>query len=138
MLQSSSTTNNEWFKNGIIIDGATSSTYNVTSAGVYSVRVKVDNCASVLSDAKTLVVTDINEQIEHGIKVYPNPTSGIVDLTLTQEESEVTLMDSNGKVLEKLFTHGTTRLDLGQFPGGKYLISIRTKKSEIIKTVIKK
>ncbi|WP_281238407.1 Ig-like domain-containing protein [Flavobacterium praedii] len=50
VLRSSATTGNQWYKDGLVIAGATSSSYTATVTGVYTVIVTQNSCISVESD----------------------------------------------------------------------------------------
>jgi uncharacterized repeat protein (TIGR03803 family) len=58
-LTSSSTIGNQWYLNGASIGGATSSTYQVTQAGIYKVQVKDDVCLSEFSTDQSFVTQTI-------------------------------------------------------------------------------
>ncbi|OOV29327.1 hypothetical protein BXU11_05270 [Flavobacterium sp. LM5] len=50
VLRSSTTTGNQWYKDGSAITGATTSSYTATDSGIYSVIVTQNGCASEMSD----------------------------------------------------------------------------------------
>jgi len=54
-LTSSAVTNNQWYKDGVAISGATSQTYTATVSGVYKVA-SIYNCGSTLSTGVTVTV----------------------------------------------------------------------------------
>ncbi len=56
ILSSSSSSNNQWYKDGIAIGGATGQTYAATISGVYKVAV-TSNCGSSLSSGITVTVS---------------------------------------------------------------------------------
>ncbi|WP_159691211.1 hypothetical protein, partial [Flavobacterium sp. 9R] len=55
VLSSSATTGNQWYKDGILVVGATASTYTASDSGSYTVEVTQNGCTSELSDG--LLVT---------------------------------------------------------------------------------
>ncbi|MDB5278840.1 MAG: hypothetical protein JWR61_3795 [Ferruginibacter sp.] len=57
-LSSSSATGNQWYKDGIKIDGATGQKYTATTSGVYTVTVTNDAGCSATSDGITVKVND--------------------------------------------------------------------------------
>jgi hypothetical protein len=57
-LTSSATNGNQWFLNGNAITGATNNTYNVTTAGTYTVKVTVNGCTSTTSSNSAIVVVN--------------------------------------------------------------------------------
>jgi hypothetical protein len=55
ILTSSATNNNQWYKDGVIINGANSPTFQATTSGVYSVNTTVNGVASLASN--NIIVT---------------------------------------------------------------------------------
>jgi hypothetical protein len=55
-LTSSSTTGNQWFREGEILEGETGQTYVASSAGAYTVIVTISGCPSAASDAATVTI----------------------------------------------------------------------------------
>lgn len=50
VLTSSATNNNQWYKDGVVINGANSPTFQATAGGVYSVSATVNGIASLASN----------------------------------------------------------------------------------------
>ncbi|NQX43097.1 gliding motility-associated C-terminal domain-containing protein, partial [Pedobacter steynii] len=59
ILKSNKTTGNQWYKNGIIIDGATSQSYTANTSGTYTVVVTENGCPSPASAGKVVTVNPI-------------------------------------------------------------------------------
>lgn len=55
-LTSSSTTGNQWYKDGSLINGATAQNYTAATAGQYTVQVTANGCTSPASDITTVTV----------------------------------------------------------------------------------
>jgi hypothetical protein len=73
-----------WQKDGVTINGATSSTYNATAAGAYTVIVTNGfGCAPVTSAATTIVIitTPTVEAITGNTNLCMNTTSQLADVT---------------------------------------------------------
>lgn len=58
-LSSSVALNNQWFRNGSILAGATASTYQPTQSGDYTVKTNIVNCYSAPSNSKIIVVNPL-------------------------------------------------------------------------------
>ncbi len=58
-LTSSSTTGNQWYRNGTLIDGATNQTYSATATGNYTVVVTASGCSSLASAPTSVTVNPI-------------------------------------------------------------------------------
>jgi hypothetical protein len=59
LLTSNSSVGNQWFLDGVAVEGATSTTYTAKKSGTYKVNVKVDDCVSAFSDDLVMVVVPI-------------------------------------------------------------------------------
>ena len=69
-------------------------------------------------------------QDENGSSIYPNPISDALTLSL-QGDSQVTLYDQQGKVLERLsFVQGTHRISTTEWTSGVYLLQVMDKVSK--------
>ncbi|MBL7895427.1 MAG: aryl-sulfate sulfotransferase [Bacteroidia bacterium] len=120
----------QWYVDGNLIPGATSQNYTPTQNGIYVVRVTDSNgCVYAYSAGYPYtLVTGIKEnQIAANLKVYPNPSSGIVtidDWYIKSIGYSVNVIDAQGKVI--LSTQNENKLDLSSFDSGVYFISIQT------------
>ncbi|WP_370516466.1 gliding motility-associated C-terminal domain-containing protein [Flavobacterium sp. 9R] len=59
ILNSSASTGNQWFKDGAAISGATSSVYNATGSGSYTLVVTRNGCSSIVSNAINVSVNAV-------------------------------------------------------------------------------
>lgn len=120
----------QWYVDGNLIPGATSQTYTPTQNGVYVVRVTDSNgCVYVYSAGYPYtLVTGIKEnQIAANLKIYPNPSNGIVtidDWYIKSIGYSVNVIDAQGKLI--LTTQNENKLNLSTFENGVYFISIQT------------
>ena len=87
-----------------------------------------------------------NTTIDFEVKVFPNPTNDIIELSLqgTKEDVEVTIMDLSGKLLyqnkfENNQDHFKTKIDISQINVSTILVKItQNEKSSNHKVVIRK
>ena len=56
ILTSSAASGNQWYRNGIAINGATVQTYSATQDGNYTVKVTIGGCTSLASNAIVVIV----------------------------------------------------------------------------------
>lgn len=129
VLTSSSPIGNQWFRNGLTIQGANNMTLNVTSEGVYSVEVNIETCQSERSSEQSIIITgDIPIIVDKNFSIYPNPAKEklIIDLKLFESHKtvEIYIYDNSGKVVQTLVTSGDRLLEvpIGQYSTGKYII----------------
>jgi iron-sulfur cluster repair protein YtfE (RIC family) len=59
ILNSSTISGNQWYKDGVVISGATSQTYTATTSGTYTSKVTTNSCTSVASNAIIIIVNAI-------------------------------------------------------------------------------
>jgi hypothetical protein len=107
ILTSSSNTSNKWFLNGNEIAGATSKTFEPTTSGVY--RVEVTSPTGCVSSSNTFnyVLSAIkpSEATEIGLKVYPIPSNGVLNLAfdvLKKETLKISLTNLVGQDVYKI------------------------------------
>ncbi len=78
-LTSNATSGNQWYKDGVAINGSTNATLNVTASGSYTVKVTVSGCESAASNAIDVVVNAIPSTptvTQNGNELVSNATSG--------------------------------------------------------------
>ncbi len=70
---------------------------------------------------------------EHGIKVYPNPTSGMIYIEGISNNDVISLYDLNGKLLlKKTAATARAQVDISSLPGGLYIVKVGDKTSRRI------
>lgn len=120
----------QWYVDGNLIPAATSQTYTPIQNGIYVVRVTDSNgCVYVYSNGYNYaLITGIKEnQIAKNTIVYPNPSSGVINIDDWYIKSigySVTVTDSYGKLV--LNSINANSLDLSSFESGVYFVSIQT------------
>lgn len=142
-LQSTSATTYQWYYNGDLIVGATSQNYTPTQSGIYVVRITDANgCVYRYSPGYMYSIsTGIHENETKNISIYPNPTTGIVDLDFNYQKFntvKVDVYDMYGKVV--MSSKDNWRLDLTQLSNGVYTlaISLDNKKPSYQKIILNK
>lgn len=107
--------------------GGSSYTFNAGAPGNFT-----DRFFLTFNPARELDVQDV-------VHVFPNPSEQYVSIEVYQAESlGVEVLDSQGRiVLAKQFSERTD-LDLGDLPGGIYLVRVLTNQGNVIKRLAKK
>lgn len=131
-LVSSSPTDNQWFRNGIMITGATQQQYHAVINGVYHVEVTNSFGCTSVSDTLHHTVVGISEHDKiHCISLHPNPASSKVMLTFGETGTNLTikLFDINGRlvtesVLPEVKAGYSEAIDTGNIPDGVYSVVI--------------
>lgn len=119
----------QWYFEGSIIPGATNQTYLSNQTGNYSVEVTFANGCSGSSSLYFHSQVSIDELDLIAVNVFPNPTSGILNINLSQElngEVELIVYDQMGRIVlrEEGLMSGTTEINVAQLEAGVYNLSI--------------
>ncbi|RYU72061.1 Ig-like domain-containing protein, partial [Hymenobacter persicinus] len=142
LLTSSAATGNQFYRNNVLIPGATGQTYLLLSGaqnGSYTVvSTSASGCASAPSQAVSIIVTASGKATLAGVsaQLFPNPTTdGNITLELRgyAKAAEVTVLNTLGQAVQSFALHpekaaaGTvsaTPVDFSQLPVGVYLLRI--------------
>lgn len=126
ILTSSAMSSNQWYKDAVLIPGATNKTYTVTANGVYTCIVNSNGCPSVASNAITITNLGIaDEMASLAVKVFPNPSTGLFSIELPQSKAELTVTDITGKTVKQLSVkEQNVQLNLTDASKGIYFLKI--------------
>ncbi len=114
------------------IQGATSKTFTPKANGLYAVQVTQNGCIDTsLCYNVQIVGVDESAVSEQIVPVYPNPTSGMVEIDLqsNQPEINVSIINIHGKkVMEGSFNNqNKIKMNIGHLPDGVYYFEVKTK-----------
>ena len=123
----------QWYKNGVVIPGANSSTYVETGAGNYTVVVTDINGCSVTSAVYTVGgTTGINNvTISNGIKIYPNPATSVLNIE-SAVKVNITMLGIDGKMI--LHQDDAHTIDISALPNGMYMIMVYDENNLLLST----
>ena len=128
-LLSSAAGGNQWYREGVLIAGATGQTFRPADAANYTVRVTTAGCTGPESDKYNFSITGvINLDNTHYIRLSPNPIKDQVWLSFNLEginTLSVQVVDLQGRVsiTANNLTTGNT-LNLSRLAAGVYLAKI--------------
>lgn len=119
---------NQWYRNGTLINGATSSSFIATEPGLYKLQVTVETCVSEFSNELPVIVTGAAlSDTDLTLRLYPNPA--VTDLNIvwpagsSAEEREVTVYDILGRKVEhRIMSGDEISLDIRQLKEGTYIL----------------
>ena len=81
------------------------------------------------------LLTSVDEILESEINIYPNPTTGQLNIETERRFSEIKIFDVTGKLL--LDQNFSNQIDLGGFVPGLYLVELRDEDGIYRKKIIK-
>lgn len=124
---------NQWYKDGVIIPGATGQAYAVTENGLYFDIVTINGCSSDTSEVIDMIV-GIDEHKLQGISVWPNPAGDHVWITFPANEEHdysILLITPDGRLVKKEVAEpgsvlASVHCDLTGIKPGLYIIMIYT------------
>jgi hypothetical protein len=146
VLTSSASSGNQWYMNGLIINGATSQNYTATQNAVYTVTVTSGGCTSLSSSQFNLNSIGIGEVTNVGTHfyMYPNPSFGVFTLVFTSTEVmpyTVQLHNAAGQIVfeEKLDNFDGTYIkdfDVTSYGQGQYFLTMTNANNQKLEKVI--
>ena len=79
----------------------------------------------------------LNEVALKGISVYPNPSEGIINVDVTDNEGvTVTVYNMLGKEVTSKLVNGTTTIDLSANGAGMYIVKVSNENGAVVERVI--
>jgi PKD repeat protein len=133
----------QWLKDGQLIPGATSRSYNFSgTTGEYSVLIFNSTCNK---RSAPFIVTGFGESQAtktSTVKIYPNPTSDFLQIESAAGIQSASILDAVGREwkveLEKM-SDDRSRANVSVVPAGLYILKVVTKeRTELQKVIIRK
>jgi len=130
-LVSSASTGNQWYKDSQLLQGETGQYLALTGPGTYQVQVTSGSgCMSAMS--APIVYVGVDENLKNSsLKIYPNPTSGMIYLAGSGVDSRTfsfKVFNSVGKMV--VTGKNLTSIDLSGLGEGFYYLILLTDRSE--------
>jgi len=115
--------------------GVSGTTFDPTLAGLGNKNViyaVTDSAGCVGRDTSVIVVSTcsgITELNEIGLELFPNPTSGMINVKYTSNVDVITITDALGKIIETILpTTKQLQIDLSKAADGMYFLNVRNEK----------
>lgn len=127
----------QWYKDSVLITGATSQTYIAKSNGDYYCVVSDTNTCDGFSNEITVVLSTVGITIiENEIKIYPNPTNNFVNINVGKA-SNYRIQDLSGKTLFMGFISTAKQIDFSKLAKGVYVIEIVNNENRFTSQIVK-
>ncbi|MEI8136183.1 MAG: T9SS type A sorting domain-containing protein [Bacteroidota bacterium] len=118
-------------------------TITFSAAGVYSVTLKASNVTGSTSVTQTVSITDCvgiqeNLNILNAISVFPNPSNGVFNITLSLTSDNINYVVTNilGSTISSGKFNTSKNVDLSSQAKGIYFITFETKGNKITKKIV--
>ena len=112
----------------------------VDKAGLYFYRIKAfyqNDCESdyVQIEVEIIDYTEVSEGLANNVSVYPNPTSGMVNIK-AEAMQQVSVVNMMGQVvMTQSVDAEDVMIDMSAFDNGMYLLNIMTENGNIVKRI---
>lgn len=138
LLSSSAATGNQWYLNGIVISGATSSALLATATGFYSVEVTSANgCTSPASAALYIDLTGFNTlDTETYLQIFPNPAALALYIQSSSTIERVAVYNTSGVLLME-HSEYSLPIDISQLAKGIYVLKVSGPQGILFRKFIK-
>lgn len=95
----------------------------------------------IITNVYTTLILDnlsTDDEVENtSIKIFPNPTDGILNIISNDSISKVELFDAKGRILS-VYNDSQKTINISSYPKGIYILKIHTKKAVSSHKIIKK
>ncbi|MBQ3739958.1 MAG: C10 family peptidase [Bacteroidales bacterium] len=120
---------------GIVVSPLTATTYYVT--------VSNPPCTATAESGITITITGVEDYDQPVLTLYPNPTSGIVNVGFEMrneqwKDAEIQIFDMYGKLLRTEHVNDSTiQIDMSLFADGVYTLRIKTQDGVVTRKIVK-
>ena len=132
----------QWFLNGNAISGANEQSFSATQTGNYTATYVLPDytkctSTSAITTISSLATNDF-ESLNNAVTVYPNPTSGIVTISSSENAiiNKIEIVDVLGKTVS-VKTENTSQVNISEFSKGIYILKIYSAENVFVKKIIK-
>jgi hypothetical protein len=133
-LVSSYSTGNQWFYNGVLIDGEIEQFLILDNTGLYTVQYTNATSCKIMSEEVNIISVSINEN-QTGIalfQIYPNPNDGYFTIEIEafkSRDAKLEIVNSLGQViksqqLQNLNEKRIIQADLSELSKGLYFVKL--------------
>jgi hypothetical protein len=125
-LISSYATGNQWYRDGVALEGATTNKIEAVESGVYTVEVTAGDCKTSASREVTITASEAGLNGLGTVTIYPNPTQrkALVRVKTTNQNVMATLINASGVDLEARELKGESGVKEAEFDLGTSAIGV--------------
>jgi hypothetical protein len=132
----------QWYRNGTLLPGENAQLYMAQELGIYSVVVSTADYCFATSNGYDFGIPVNEEQVvkDGNVRVYPNPTDGIVFIEISDKDVNhtLTITDGLGAQMMALTSNSSiVRVDLTDFAPGAYFLNVTSASTNATIKIIK-
>ncbi|CAI8382235.1 MAG: Uncharacterised protein [Porticoccaceae bacterium UBA1117] len=122
------------------IIGEVNQSFTPDNIGYFAVEVTTGVCVDTSACINIISLAFSDNQGNISLKIYPNPTDGIVTINSTYQINQVQVFNLVGEIILSLAHPNklSTTIDISQFTEGFYFFVIKSNQTEVIQKIIKK
>lgn len=118
----------QWYKNGVAIAGANTSSYYAKTAGIYNMlKTNTNGCSDSASVGKTISIspcTGLTSYTKVSTKVYPNPFTNSLSIVSVNTKPTIEIINTFGQIVYTKQIGANETIDLSTFASGIYTLKI--------------
>jgi hypothetical protein len=143
-LYSSTPVGNQWYRDLILVPGATAPEYTATQTGTYFTIVTIQGCPSDTSNFTEVVFSGLRERPDDHFELYPNPSGGVITVRALSAQGPIVklrIFSATG-ILEKellwdsCFRGGSQAIDCTSLVKGVHLVFLQDNISTLVYKLI--
>ncbi len=146
VLTSSSTTGNQWYKDGVLIAGATGQQYVVSETGTYWTVVTINGCSSAESNHVYILITGAESLQSPVFSIKPVPNDGQFTITIRSSVIKTFSLEIYNILGMKVYTMNEIHvndmtqktIDLRPVPDGVYTLVLKDRDNKMVKQFVVK
>jgi hypothetical protein len=115
----------QWYENGIVIPGATNSSYIITFSSPSFFTITRTNTNGYKTSSLPHNPSPKLEELISQIQVYPNPTRGNVTINSSIPLTDLQIIDLQGRMVKSSFDN-THEISISELQNGTYYLIIHT------------
>ncbi len=126
----------KWYLDGVLIIGETGNTISNPEEGVYRAQYKNTSCWSELSEEFVYSTSSVDDFIDLGIDLYPNPANNYLKISSNTLINSLSIIDLLGKNVFTIDNVLNEEINISELNAGIYFVKIWVNDKLLTKKII--